>query len=298
MTYEGASRLVLAYVANNNRREVLITSSRDGTQWSGSALVDRRASATAPAIHANQVVFAARDENGNLMTSDLDGPASAIPGQSSRQAPALFSPNSGDALVAYTAANPSLDLLTTKFTSRVVNGVWVDSWTPSRRVAGQSSPFAPALTLFGQRYLMVYVANNDSRRLLVTTSADGATWSPSRQIAGQSSRRAPSVTVHRGRLFVAYVANNDSSSLLVTDSSDGVTWSASRRVGDQASADAPAIASAGSELVIAHVAADPGRGLVTSASGDGVSWAAGRPIAGQSSATGPGLMYQHRPPLH
>jgi hypothetical protein len=102
-------------------------------------------------------------------------------------------------VLAYVANNGSNDLLVT-FSA---NGV---SWTKSTPVTGQQSPVTPAIAVMPNpvdsptpfttfNLIMVYVANNGSNDLLVTTSVNGVNWTTSTQIAGQSSRVAPALRI-------------------------------------------------------------------------------------------------------
>jgi hypothetical protein len=124
-----------------------------------------------------------------------------VTGQSSALAPALTVFNN-QLVLAYVANNSSHDLLVTTST----NGI---SWTSSAQLSGQSSALAPAMaaipnptysqTPFTSFNLMiVYVANNGSNDLLVTTSADGLNWTKSKKVTGQSSRQTSALGVTEG----------------------------------------------------------------------------------------------------
>jgi hypothetical protein len=100
------NQLVLAYVANNDRNDLLTASSTDGVNWTGSRAVQGQSSQTAPALTAatdrsdgvrNQLVLAYvanNDRNDLLTASSTDGVnwtgSRAVQGQSSQTAPTLF----------------------------------------------------------------------------------------------------------------------------------------------------------------------------------------------------------------
>ena len=151
--------LVLAYVANNGSDDLLVTFSEDSINWTKSVRVTGQFSALSPAL----TVF-----NDKLV-------------------------------LAYVANNGSDDLLVTFST----NGV---TWSKSAPVTGQTSSVTPALAVMPNpidsptpfttfNLILVYVANNGSNDLLVTTSVNGVNWTPSTQITGQSSRVAPAIRI-------------------------------------------------------------------------------------------------------
>jgi hypothetical protein len=86
-----------------------------------------------------------------------------------------------------------------------------------------------------------YVANDNSNRLLVTSSFDGVNWTHSAQVSGQFSPVAPALTEINGTLWLAYVGTDGSNRLLVTSTGDGVNWTPAAFVGGQSSPAAPAL---------------------------------------------------------
>jgi hypothetical protein len=126
----------------------------------------------------------------------------------------------------------------------MLSGGW-PTRSPSTQVQNQSSKMAAAISSFssGSRALaLALIANDDTNRLLVCSSADGRTWSASTQVPDQASKAAPSLAVYDDKLWLAFVANNSTNQLLVCSSADGRTWSASTQVPDQESkAAAPAL---------------------------------------------------------
>src|ERR1700683_1007658 len=89
---------------------------------------------------------------------------------------------------------------------------------------------------------VVYIANNGSNGLLMTTSTDLITWSKSTPVPGQSSRMAPAIVSSSGGfILVAYVAANGSNDLLVVQQDGDGPWSKSTPVNGQSSKMAPAL---------------------------------------------------------
>jgi hypothetical protein len=190
---------------------------------------------------SNDLFVAAASPNSNG-SNIVWNPGSAIPGQSSKTAPALANFNNKFVL-AYVANNSSNDLLVT--TSTNIQGAKV-TWGPGNltsKTAPQSSRTAPALCVFNSELYLAYVANNGTNDLLITKSSDGVTWSSSQQVPGQSSKFAPALAVlptSPNLLVLAYVANNNSNDLLVT-AFNGASWTPSQTVGGQSSKAAPAL---------------------------------------------------------
>jgi hypothetical protein len=198
---------VVAYVANNGSDDLLVTTSTNGTTWTPSTRVTGQFSGLAPALTVfnNELVLAYVANNGShdlLVTTSTDGvnwsTSAPVTGQTSGHAPAL-TVYGHNLVLAYVANNGSNDLLVTFST----NGV---SWTKSTPVTGQQSPVTPAIAVIPNpidsptpfttfNLIMVYVANNGSNDLLVTTSANGINWTTSTQITGQSSRVAPTLRI-------------------------------------------------------------------------------------------------------
>jgi hypothetical protein len=197
--------LVLAYVANNESNDLLVTKSSDkGSTWTAPARVSTQSSKTAPALAVldNTLVLAyvANNESNDLLvTKSGDGGStwSASPqvnGQSSQTAPALAAVTVDNRLVlAYVANNSSNDLL---WTTSIDGG---STWTASAQIntsEGQSSKTAPALAVLGEEgggtFVLAYVANNESNDLLY---AVGPGWSFSYRVSTQSSKMAPALAV-------------------------------------------------------------------------------------------------------
>ena len=94
----------------------------------------------------------------------------------------------------------------------------------------QQSKAAPALCMFNGAYVMVYVANDHTNHLYVTTSTDGLDWTPARHVMGrtatpkQASKAAPALAALQDALILTYLANDDSREVLVTTSMDGAHW--------------------------------------------------------------------------
>jgi hypothetical protein len=211
--------LLLAYVANNNSNDLLVTSSTDGITWSKPSQITGQSSKLAPAIvefvqspddNCKLILAYVANNSSNdlLVTSSTDGitwsKPSQITGQSSKLAPSIIefiqSPDNNYKLIlAYVANNSSNDLLVTSSTDGI-------TWSKPSRVTGQCSQTAPALCM-GTNYIdsenylaLVYVANNNSKDLLMTTSTDGIIWSKPSQITGQSSKLTPTLTFASERI--------------------------------------------------------------------------------------------------
>ena len=200
-------KLVIAYVANNGTNDLLVTTSTNGTTWTPSTPVTGQSSGHAPALAVlgDELVLAYVANNGSndlLVTTSTDGvnwtTSAPVTGQTSGLSPALTV--YGKYLVlAYVANNGSNDLLVTFST----NGT---TWSKSTPVTGQQSPVTPALAVMPNpidsptpfttfNLIMVYVANNGSNDLLVTTSVNGINWTTSTQITGQSTLVAPTIKI-------------------------------------------------------------------------------------------------------
>jgi BNR repeat-like domain len=201
------NKLVLAYVANNGSDDLLVTTSTNGVNWTPSTPVTGQSSGRAPALTVfdNKLVLAYVANNGSddlLVTTSTNGvnwtPSTPVTGQSSAQPPSL-TVFDNKLVLAYVANNGSDDLLVTTSTNSV-------NWTPSTPVTGQTSGLSPALSVIANpnvsytqfttfNLIMVYVADNGSDDLIVTTSADGIHWTTGTRVTGQSSRATPAIVV-------------------------------------------------------------------------------------------------------
>jgi hypothetical protein len=143
---------------------------------------------------------------------------------------------------------------------------------------------------------VVYIANNGSNGLLMTTSTDLITWSKSTPVPGQSSRMAPAI-------LVAYVAANGSNDLLVVQQDGDGPWSKSTPVNGQSSKMAPALSvtpnnpmiAPANQVVLTYVAANGSNELLMTTSTDLITWSQSPPVTGQSSSTAPALLITASP---
>ena len=206
LTFFG-DELVLAYVANNDSHDLLVTSSTDGVNWTKSTKVGV-SSAVAPALttFGNQLVLAyvANDGTDNLLVAVSTNGVNWTPeftGQSTSLSPALTVFN-GELVLAYVADDGTHDLWVA--TSPNPYGF---TWNKKTPVTGQKSPVAPALSVIPNptysqspfttfNLMMIYVADNGSNDLFVTTSANGTEWTTTTApITGQYSRVTPALCI-------------------------------------------------------------------------------------------------------
>jgi len=181
-------RIVVAYVANNDTNEILITrrSSLTGGDWTDSVGAGGQRSKTAPAMAVFRdelfMAYVSNDDRNMLMlhsTKNLvEWSKPVFTEQATKFAPALLTWGA-ELVLAYVDNSDTFELRTMSSTDGV-------NWTAPRPVEGQSSFAGPALDWYGGgKLIMVYVAANDSHDLLTTTSHDGITWSDSRLVEGQ-----------------------------------------------------------------------------------------------------------------
>jgi hypothetical protein len=201
--------------------------------------------------------------------------------------------------IAYVANNDSNDLLTTLS----FDGI---NWLGPYPVTGQSSAMAPTLyqTNFpnpenpSENITMVYVANNGSKDLLVTTQnqEEGGkfTWTTASPITGQSSKAAPALSalaVPEDEGILAYIANNDSNALLITTNNEGTNWTKPVQVTyGQSSEVTPALISLGNQSLLLAYISDSGTYdlCVTTSADGGATWTPSHHI-GHTSKLRPAL---------
>ena len=212
----------------------------------------------------------------------------SIGSQQSKFAPCLMmyynTNNSGvGPWLGYVATNASNDVLVTSALS------WGNSWSGSTPI-NQTSKATPAFTGMIDYYVMVFLANDSSNRLLAYRTQPNAqgqwVWSGAND-TGQQSQAAPSVAGLRSNLWMAFVSNDASQNILVCSSADGVSWSGATQTGHQ-SRTAPCMTNCGGILVMAYVGL--GDGIVRiSASGDGIHWSGAIGVEGLTSPVAPAL---------
>jgi hypothetical protein len=216
--------VVLAYVANNDTNDILITkNSLAPDHWGEPVRAGGHRSKTAPAMRRFNgqlfIAFVSNDDRNLLvLISEPDGWSEpTLLGPATKFAPALYTWR-GKLILAYVDSD-AFELRT--MSSR--NGVF---WTDPRPVPGQASFAGPALTHHGDKLVLVYVAANDRHDLLTATSSDGITWSDSRlveaEFGAQQSNKTPAVVGDIDLLRMVYI--DEGGALRPTISRDGVNW--------------------------------------------------------------------------
>lgn len=212
----------------------------------------------------------------------------SIGSQQSKFAPCLMmyynAKNSGAGpWLGYVANNASNDVLVTSAP------FWGDPWSGSTPV-NQASKAPPAFTGMIDYFIMVFLANDSSNRLLackgVPNSQSQLVWSGAND-TGQQSRAAPSVAGLGNNLWMAFVSNDSSQNILVCSSADGVSWSGAAKTGHQ-SRTAPSMTNCGGILVMAYVGLDDGIVRISS-SGNGIHWSDTMPVEGLTSTVTPAI---------
>ncbi len=190
------SGLWTSFVADNGTGTVLVASSPDGVNWTGSTNIGQL-SGTAPSLAGfdngvnTQLYCAFVADNGTgtvLVASSPDGvnwTADGGIGQLSATAPSLAVFN-GQLYCAFVADNGTGTVLVASSPDGV-------NWTADRGI-GETSATAPSLTPFNGQLYCAFVADNATGNLLVASSLDGVDWTGSTKI-GQLSATAPSLAV-------------------------------------------------------------------------------------------------------
>jgi guanine deaminase len=223
-------RLVMAYVSNNDRNELIVITSGDrGRTWTTSDNVVRGAScARAPAVAAfnNKLVIAyvSTETNGPLYASwSADPPTgwstvAQVTGRSSRYAPAIVAFHGRLALVYIPNDGSNVLLLT--FSDDV------KLWDPDSSLGFHTSKHRPAIDASLTEIAMAFVANDTSDRLLTAFWA-GERWSAAREVPARRSSQGPAIAAFKGGLTVAYVAKDNA---LCTAHLKDDSWSSGRVV--------------------------------------------------------------------
>jgi hypothetical protein len=283
------SEIAVAYVANNNSDDLLVSTTTSINNWGQSNPVSGQQSNVGPALTTANftnaptiangsliLVYAAANGSGDLLASvSSDGVnwshSISFANQSTAMSPAVAS-SSSFAVIAYVANNGSNDLITLAWNG--TNTTIEVGANPS----GLQSPYPPALAVLNNTFYMVYVANNGSKELFVAKSVDGLSWTNLPPIAGQTSPSAPAVMALGDKLVVAYVANNGSNEIFTTVSTDqGASWSTGKSIGGGQTTQAPAALAqfVGGEAVLAYVSNDTSNRLICCTSFDGETWSSG-----------------------
>lgn len=143
------------------------------------------------------------------------------------------------------------------------------------------SKYAPALTMFGEKFYLAFVANDGSKMIHVTSSDNGENWIDPFN-TNISSDFTPSMIVFNDLLYLAYVFKNE---LLITSSSDGKSWSQPTSTGN-ATKEAPSITVFNDKLYIVFLANNNTDTLLLISSSDGINWGVNKNL-GQYSNSAP-----------
>jgi len=295
-----ASSLLMAYVANDDRRLLRTAFSRDGLNWVNAKFIEGQTSNTAPsvAVLRNEVVMAyvAHDESHSLLTtSSPDGitwaPSRTVE-QRSATAPALAA--IADHLVMIYVAKGFANELTVALS---IDGIdWIDPrplMAPgSRGLFSLPSGSAPAFAFLAAQNLLViaYVAEGAHDNVFVAVSDGGDIWDGPIPV-GVSSKFAPALVVADDELVMAYVSNTPGNELMTLGTRDVSDWGRPRPIVGQSSKDSPALRVTENEILLAYVANNERNSLLTAASADGIAWTRSRPAAGESSKSPPSLCF-------
>jgi len=208
----------------------------------------------------------------------------SIGDQESQFAPALMMyynlKNSGAGpWLGYVANNSSKNLLVCSA------DFWGDPWSGSALV-NQTSKCTPGFTGCIDYFVMVFVANDSSNRLLACRTSGNMVWSGASE-TGQYSPAAPSISGLGNNLWMAFLCNDPTQEILVCSSADGINWSGATATGHQ-SRTAPCMTNCGGVLLLAFVGRDDGKVYVCS-SPDGAHWSGSASVAGLSSDVAPAI---------
>jgi hypothetical protein len=147
---------------------------------------------------------------------------------------------------------------------------------------------------------LAFIANDNSKSLLTSHSADGQVWSDRSHVKNpnqsQSSKTAAALAVFQDKLWIAFVAK-DTNQLLVANSGNGQEWSNRIHVKNpnqsQSSKTAAALAVFQNKLWIAFLANSDTNQLLVSNSDNGQVWSDNilvkNPDQSQLSKTAPAL---------
>jgi hypothetical protein len=265
-----ANGLAAAFIADDGGNAVLISSTLNGTSWSTNTGVGQASNGSAPAL----AVFTVTTPQG-LIETNLWA--------------AFIANNSGRNVLVCSSAD----------------GV---QWSANTDIGQASNGSAPALAVFTvttpqglieTNLWTAFIADNDSKNVLVCSSADGVHWTANTDIGQASNGSAPSLAVFDNKLWVAFIADNDTNSVLVCSYPDAQgNWSANTDIGQASNGSAPSLAVftvttplglIETRLWVAFIANNSSRNILVCSSADGVQWTANTDIGQASNGSAPSL---------
>jgi hypothetical protein len=156
---------------------------------------------------------------------------------------------------------------------------WNNTWAGPTFI-GQTSQSAPALTGMIDYYVMLFLSDDPSNRLLACQTQPNSqgqwVWQGAND-TGLTSSAAPSLAGFNNNMLMAYLANDSSRQIWLASSPDGMNWSGATPTG-HFSLTAPCLRNVNGLLFLAFVGVDDGEARVAS-SIDGINWT-------QSASTG------------
>lgn len=283
-----SQNLWTAFIASDGSNQILVDSSPDGKNWTGSRFINQWSPFTpALAYFGNNLYLA-------FITNDVDS-ATGVPSnrifvcsspdgvswtpavffnQYSKCAPALAV--FGDALyLAFVANNSTNQILYCTFTEQA-------GWSGDFQT-GQASPLSPSLVQYGESLQMVFVSNDNRNAILRCDLPAGGSWGGSTD-TGQSTKFAPAVAGFNNDLYVAFVADNDTNSLLLTSAAD---WSTHVSI-NQSTRNAPnlAVFNNGQDSLFVGFAGNNSAHCLLSSSSNPSSWPSSNTDIQQSTNSG------------
>jgi hypothetical protein len=256
-----ANGLAAAFIADDGGNAVLISSTLNGTSWSTNTGAGQASNGSGPAL----AVFSSTTPQGLIETN-------------------LWA--------AFIANNSSRNVLVCSSADGV-------QWSANTDIGQASNGSAPALAVFAvttpqglieTNLWTAFIADNDSRNVLVCSSADGVHWTANTDIGQASNGSAPALAVFDNKLWVAFIANNSSRNVLVCSSADGVHWTANTDIGQASNGSAPSLAIFDNKLWVAFIADnDTNSVLVCSYPDAQGNWSANTDIGQASNGSAPAL---------
>ena len=298
----GSSGYALQMLVVTGDGRIMAGASDDGLNWwhghqKTPGFVDTghatRAAPSLVAVTSSRIflmAMLAQGSNDLLWRSSADGvnwAGGSVGSQQSESAPCLMmydnanNPGVGP-WIAY-VANTSNEVLVTSAVS------WESPWSGPTPI-NQTSKAAPAFRGFIDYYVMVFLAEDSSNRLLACRTQPNAqgenVWLGAND-TGQQSQAAPSIAALNSNLWMAFLSNDASREILVCSSSDGISWSGATKTGHQ-TAISPCMTNCGGVLFIAYVGVDDGIVRIC-LSQDGIHWSESNPIAGLATGVAPAI---------
>lgn len=220
----------LAFIARNGSNTILLYSSHNPKKGWTQITTLHEASRAAPALIAFNptsdpskeelfLAFIANDSTYRIVIAHSSNGSSWSDSpplfEESEFAPALavFQSQLYLAFVDKRAGDNSLE-----FISSMKGTDWPDKGTK----IGETSLNAPGLVASSDTLYLAFIADNDSRTLLIKSFSYGE-WTEANSLQ-ESSKTAPALTFFDGTFYLAFVANNNTNTLLLLSSSNGGLW--------------------------------------------------------------------------